>query len=128
MLFTGLSSTVFWPILSLLNETVGWRITFLICAGLQFFVCLPLHLFALPKPIVTHIESGAADIGPVALSKAARRKAFLLIAAATTISTFITFGISARFLDMMVSFGLPHRRGLRMAACEPSAGNVLPSI
>lgn len=39
MLFTGLSSAIFWPILSLLNETVGWRLTFLVCAALQFFVC-----------------------------------------------------------------------------------------
>ncbi|MFH7416859.1 hypothetical protein VSS92_29740, partial [Pseudomonas syringae pv. tagetis] len=29
MLFTGLSSAIFWPILSLLNEAVGWRLTFL---------------------------------------------------------------------------------------------------
>ncbi|WP_190238011.1 MULTISPECIES: MFS transporter [unclassified Rhizobium] len=100
MLFTGLSSTIFWPILSLLNEAVGWRVTFLICAGLQFFVCLPLHLFALPKPIVTHVDGSGADIAPVPLSKTARRKAFLLIAAATTISTFITFGVSPSLLEI----------------------------
>jgi len=122
MLFTGLSSTVFWPILSLLNETVGWRITFLICAGLQFFVCLPLHLFALPKPIVTHIESGAADIGPVALSKAGRRKAFLLIAAATTISTFITFGISPSLLEIFRQSGASPAFALQLGAARGVLG------
>lgn len=122
MLFTGLSSTVFWPILSLLNETVGWRITFLVCASLQFFVCLPLHLFALPKPIVTHLESGAADIAPVPLSKAARRKAFLLIAAATTISTFITFGISPSLLEIFRQSGASPAFALQLGSARGVLG------
>lgn len=105
MLFTGLSSAVFWPILSLLNETFGWRLTFLICAALQFFICLPLHLFALPRPIAIQLDGGAADIAPVPLSKAAQRKAFLLIAAATTITTFITFGISPSLLEIFRQAG-----------------------
>ncbi|NEJ71631.1 MFS transporter [Rhizobium phaseoli] len=122
MLFTGLSSAIFWPILSLLNETLGWRLTFLACAALQFFVCLPLHLFALPKPIVTHIEGGAADIAPVPLSKAARHKAFLLIAAATTISTFITFGISPSLLEIFRQSGASPAFALQLGSARGILG------
>ncbi|MBX5157225.1 MULTISPECIES: MFS transporter [unclassified Rhizobium] len=122
MLFTGLSSAIFWPILSLLNETLGWRLTFLVCAGLQFFVCLPLHLFALPKPIVMHIEGGAADIAPVPLSKVARRKAFLLIAAATTISTFITFGISPSLLEIFRQSGASPAFALQLGSARGVLG------
>ncbi|RFB96802.1 MFS transporter [Rhizobium leguminosarum bv. trifolii] len=122
MLFTGLSSTVFWPILSLLNETVGWRVTFLISAGLQFFICLPLHLFALPKPIVTHVEGGALDLAPLPLSKAARRKAFLLIAAATTISTFITFGISPSLLEIFRQSGASPAFALQLGSARGVLG------
>ncbi|MBB2754413.1 UNVERIFIED_ORG: MFS family permease [Rhizobium aethiopicum] len=122
MLFTGLSSTIFWPILSLLNEAVGWRVTFLICAGLQFFVCLPLHLFALPKPIVTHVDGSGADIAPVPLSKTARRKAFLLIAAATTISTFITFGVSPSLLEIFRQSGASPAFALQLGSARGILG------
>ncbi|EJT06916.1 MFS transporter [Rhizobium sp. CCGE 510] len=122
MLFTGLSSAIFWPILSLLNETLGWRLTFLVCAALQFFVCLPLHLFALPKPIVTHADGGGAEIAPVPLSKAARRKAFLLIAAATTISTFITFGVSPSLLEIFRQSGASPAFALQLGSARGILG------
>jgi predicted MFS family arabinose efflux permease len=105
MLFTGLSSAIFWPILTALNEVAGWRATFLICACLQFFVCLPLHLFALPKPVVSHTGSAGTEMATMPLSRAAQRKAFLLIAAATTISTFITFGVSPSLLEIFRQSG-----------------------
>ncbi|ARO23230.1 MFS transporter [Rhizobium sp. S9] len=122
MLFTGLSSTIFWPILSLLNEAVGWRLTFVFCAALQFFVCLPLHLFALPKPIVTHAESSAAEIPPVPLSKTARRKAFLLIAAVTTISTFVTFGIAPSLLEIFRQSGASPALALQLGSARGVLG------
>ena len=46
MLFTGLSASIFWPVLTALSDAFGWRNTFLICAALQIFLCLPLHLLA----------------------------------------------------------------------------------
>ncbi|MBX4891856.1 MFS transporter [Rhizobium bangladeshense] len=122
MLFTGLSSAVFWPILSLLNEAFGWRLTFLICAALQFFICLPLHLFALPKPIAVQVDGGAADIAPVPLSKAAQRKAFLLIAASTTITTFITFGISPSLLEIFRQSGASPAFALQLGSARGILG------
>ncbi|OWV88086.1 MFS transporter [Rhizobium sp. R635] len=122
MLFTGLSSAIFWPILSLLNETVGWRVTFAVCAGLQFFVCLPLHLFGLPKPIATHVEGATAEIAPVPLSKTAQRKAFLLIAAATTITTFITFGISPSLLEIFRQSGASPAFALQLGSARGILG------
>ncbi|MBB3745969.1 MFS transporter [Rhizobium anhuiense] len=122
MLFTGLSSAIFWPILSLLNEAVGWRLTFLVCAALQFFVCLPLHLFALPKPIVAQAEGSTAEIAPVPLTSAARRKAFLLIAAATTITTFITFGISPSLLEIFRQSGASPAFALQLGSARGVLG------
>ncbi|MBX5269469.1 MFS transporter [Rhizobium sp. NLR17b] len=122
MLFTGLSSTIFWPILSLLNEAVGWQLTFVFCAALQFFVCLPLHLFALPKPIVRHAESSAAEIPPVPLSKTAQRKAFLLIAAVTTISTFVTFGIAPSLLEIFRQSGASPALALQLGSARGALG------
>lgn len=98
-------SAIFWPVLNELNATVGWRTTFLIGAGLQFFVCLPLHHFALPRPIAFAVDGKAAQETPVPLSPAGQRKAFVLIAAATTISTFVTFGVSPSLLEILRQSG-----------------------
>lgn len=116
------SSAAFWPILSLLNDAFGWRLTFLICAALQFFICLPLHLFALPRPIATQLDGGAADIAPVPLSKAAQRKAFLLIAASTTITTFITFGISPSLLEIFRQSGASPAFALQLGSSRGILG------
>ncbi len=122
MLFTGLSSTIFWPILSLLNETIGWRMTFLICAGLQFFVCLPLHLFTLPKPITVAADGTAVHEAPVPLSPAGQRKAFLLIAAATTISTFVTFGLAPSLLEILRQSGASPALALQLGSARGAIG------
>lgn len=122
MLFTGLSSAIFWPILNSLNEAVDWRMTFLICAALQLCICLPLHLFALPKPVANHMEGTAAHISPVALSRTAQRKAFLLIAAATTISTFITFGVSPSLLEIFRQSGASPALALQLGSARGIIG------
>ncbi|MDM9620052.1 MFS transporter [Rhizobium sp. S96] len=122
MLFTGLSSAIFWPVLSLLNDAVGWRSTFLICAALQFCICLPLHLFALPAPIVSHTEGAAAHTAPLPLSPAKQRKAFLLIAAATTISTFVTFGVSPSLLEIFRQSGASPALAIQLGSARGVIG------
>ncbi|MBZ9792820.1 MFS transporter [Rhizobium sp. 3T7] len=122
MLFTGLSSAIFWPILSLLNASVGWRMTFLVCAALQFFVCLPLHLFALPKPIAFAADGATAQEAPVPLSPSGQRKAFLLIAAATTISTFVTFGVSPSLLEILRQSGASPALALQLGSARGVIG------
>ncbi|MGO7580579.1 hypothetical protein ACC699_38555, partial [Rhizobium ruizarguesonis] len=58
----------------------------------------------------------------VPLSKAAQRKAFLLIAAATTISTFITFGISPSLLDIFRQSGASPAVALQLGSARGVIG------
>jgi predicted MFS family arabinose efflux permease len=122
MLFTGLSSAIFWPLLSLLNAHFGWRTTFIICAALQFCICLPLHLFCLPKPAITHAESAEASMPPLPLSAAMKRRAFLLIAAATTISTFVTFGLAPSLLEIFRQSGASPALALQLGSARGVIG------
>ena len=96
--------------------------TFLICAALQFFVCLPLHIFALPKPIAFTADGSAAQETPVPLSPAGQRKAFLLIAAATTISTFVTFGVSPSLLEILRQSGASPALALQLGSARGVIG------
>lgn len=122
MLFTGLSATIFWPILTLLNDNFGWRVTFLVCAALQFFVCLPLHLFGLPKPVTSHTQGAAAETPPVELTPADRRKAFLLVAVSTTLCTFITFGVSPSLLEIFRQSGASAALALQLGSARGVIG------
>ncbi|TPN13007.1 arsenite efflux MFS transporter ArsK [Mesorhizobium sp. B2-1-3] len=42
-LIAGFASTVFWPITSALHAQMSWRTVYLVFAGLNLIVCLPLH-------------------------------------------------------------------------------------
>src|SRR5262245_10796053 len=45
----GFASTVSWPATRVLLDTIGWRNTYLVYAGLLALVAAPLHAFALPR-------------------------------------------------------------------------------
>jgi len=48
-LFGGLASTVFWPLTTLLIERFGWRDALLWLAAINLVICVPLHLWWLPR-------------------------------------------------------------------------------
>ncbi|HEY0818926.1 MAG TPA: MFS transporter, partial [Rhizobacter sp.] len=48
-LFGGFASTVFWPLTQMLIDGRGWRDALLVLALLNLCMCVPLHLFVLPR-------------------------------------------------------------------------------
>jgi len=44
-LIAGFASTLFWPLTALLEDQIGWRGSYLVFAGMNMVVCLPLHLW-----------------------------------------------------------------------------------
>jgi predicted MFS family arabinose efflux permease len=118
MLFTGLSATIFWPILTELTHAYGWRITFVISAALHILICLPLHLFALPKPAAEHTQGAAAETPPIHLTEGQRRKAFLLLAISTTLCTFISFGLSPSLIEVFHQAGASPALALQLGSAR----------
>jgi MFS family permease len=122
MLFTGLSTTVFWPVLTLVNDLVGWRMTFVLCAALQLLVCLPLYLFGLPKRIESHEQAAAAEIMPVDLTPAERGRAFFYMAAATSIGSFVSFGLAPSLLALLRHSGASPALALQLGSARGAIG------
>ncbi len=50
-LFGGVASTIFWPLTLWLFNQVGWQTTWVILGVLTVVICVPLHFFALNRPL-----------------------------------------------------------------------------
>lgn len=124
MIFTGLSSAISWPLMTLADAHFGWRVTLLMAAALQLIVILPLHWFGLPpvgvKPASPLAKTNAAP--PPPLSPEAKLQAFMLIAAGSSLLGFVGFGISPSLIEMMKSAGAAPELALTLASLRAVIG------
>jgi MFS family permease len=104
----GFASTVSWPVTQYLIDTVGWRGTYLVYAGLLACVAAPLHALALPRerfatapppPVLTPEQKPAAFLPAHGL-------AFILVAAGFAAYAFVPSALSAQLLAIFKRFGL----------------------
>jgi MFS family permease len=108
-LFGGLASTVFWPICHYVNDAMGWRGAWLVCALAVLVICTPLHLM-MPRP-GTPIGNGEGnghgepDPEPI-VPMAARPFAIALIAIAMAGNSFITTALSVHLIPQLVAMGV----------------------
>jgi hypothetical protein len=107
-LIAGFSSTVFWPLTYFLNESFGWRETYLIYGALNLFLCAPLHAFTLPAA-----GAGRANAETLAVDAAAPAKLmppsgapFVLLAAAFSINTFFMSAFAVHLVGLLEQIGM----------------------
>jgi predicted MFS family arabinose efflux permease len=74
-LFGGFASSVFWPVGHALGGWIGWRGAFLVFAGLNLLVCLPLHWAALANREPEAAKASDADQSSGTATDSARRDA-----------------------------------------------------
>jgi MFS family permease len=105
-LFGGFASTVFWPITALLIERYGWRNAVTILGITNLLICVPLHLFALPRrrpaPARPHHEAVASSNLRAALSD----RTFYLLCAAFTANALVFSAMSVHMIAMLNAKGL----------------------
>ena len=104
-LFGGFASTVCWPLSAILVETFGWRGACLCYAGLQIGVCLPLHLFLLPKGAAPVVVDNALSCAPEK-SASAGRATFVLVTAVITVSAVVASTLSVHLIDLVQANGV----------------------
>ncbi|HTO32542.1 MAG TPA: MFS transporter [Pararhizobium sp.] len=102
MLFMALAPSLFWPVTDFLQAEFGWRGVCAIYGCLMLFVCLPLHLCALPK---TNRPSATNDSGKSASIQGGQgRRIIVLITAAIALNGFVTWGFQLVIIDLFRSF------------------------
>jgi MFS family permease len=107
----GFASTVFWPLTQELIAALGWRQALLVLAALNLVVCVPLHLWCLPR-VAAHKSPAAVIVTP---NKAPHMRdivltrQFLLLAAAFTANMLAFSAISIHLIPLL------NERGFAMA-------------
>ena len=122
MLFTGLSSATFWPLLDWLQSLIGWRLTFVLTASVHLLEGLPLHLFALPRPVASAERTETTERAPLVLTPLGRIYAFSLIAASTMLATLVTYGLSPSLLHIFALSGAAPALALQLGSLRGVMG------
>jgi len=107
-LIAGFSSTLFWPLCQVLIDALEWRGAVVVLAGLNLVICLPLHLFVLPrrtirKPAANNQRPGtrAAD-----LRQALKMPSFYWFAGTLVTNGLIFSTLSVHMIPILQSKGL----------------------
>ena len=117
MLFTGVASSVAWPVLSVLDARYGWRTTCFLLAALQFFICAPFHWWLLGRRVAPVAASGPGRVLQDGLPPERQKAAMRILLPCMCLSGFISWGLSVHIVDL-----------LRHLGAEPDAAIWLASL
>jgi hypothetical protein len=105
-LIAGFASTIFWPLTSAMLGAMDWHQVYLVFAGLNLLVCLPLHLWLsrfsrlaaarMPQPAAIGGMENPVDQGLV----------FALVVLGFSLAGFISAAILFHIVPMLGSLGL----------------------
>lgn len=112
-LFSGLASTIFWPLTDALDDAIGWRATLTVFAASFLAICLPLIRRAIPPHASVAKESETLSTsGETPLD----RSAFWLMAGAIAANGFITWGFSLTLIPLFEDRGLARAEAVAAAS------------
>ncbi len=112
-LFSGLASTIFWPLTNALDNAIGWRATLAVFAACFLVICLPLIRWAIPpQPPVSKNTGSTAPNANTTLDWTA----FWLMAGAIAANGFITWGFSLTLIPLFEDRGLSRTEAVAIAS------------
>ena len=120
-LFAGFSSTVSWPLSTVLNDAVGWRETCLAWAVLNLLIGLPLNRFVLPIR-VRHVSPREESDRRIDRERSdgrigwKPRREMLLLAFVFAAGWFVTAAMAAHLPTLLQRAGLTQLQAVAAAA------------
>lgn len=127
-LIAGFASTVGWPLTAFLVEHFGWRTACGAWAAIHILITLPVNLYLIPGMTGSRAAAAAsttdaaaesrADDGDGAppLSRAAYRRAFLLLVIFGAMTSFVTSAMAAHLPGLLLAVGTSTAAALTAAA------------
>ena len=112
-LIAGFASTLFWPLTSALHAGLDWRQIYLVFAGINLLICLPIHawLARLARRRSVRLASVAAAAAAIeadgpAVDPARARLVFLLMLAGFAITGFVLSSVLIHMVPLLTALGL----------------------
>jgi MFS family permease len=106
-LIAGFASTIFWPLTGWLAELVGWRGTYLVFAGLNFGLALPLHLWISKHPVPEESQSSTGSKTAVPtryrLSGSSAWRAFWLVGVGFALSGMVISAVTVHMVPILLA-------------------------
>lgn len=113
----GLASTVFAPLTTALDQSTGWRATYLLLAALLLVVVTPLHWWGLARPWTAARSSRPGTEGDSSEQPGvgepardprvvARSRPFVLLATGAALLTLATYALVVNLVPALVAGGL----------------------
>lgn len=125
LLISGFSSTIAWPVLIGLDEALGWRACLVVCAGFNLLICLPLHLFGLPRGRMLVDRSLVGPAPAEAASQPPPAPGMFTLAAITfSLAGMLTWGLPLHMIGILEGFGHSEAVAVSIGALL-GAGQVL---
>ena len=121
-LIAGFASSIFWPLTSFLNAGVSWQTVYLIYAGVNLAVCLPLHLWVsahtkrsrLSKPL-----DAPPPLAPLA-RPGSESAALLLMLAAFALKGFVSSAVLVHLVPTLSELGMGAQGAIVAAVFGPA--------
>ncbi|WP_343899347.1 MFS transporter, partial [Nocardioides aquaticus] len=110
-LVAGLSSTVFAPLASALDDWLGWRQAYFVLLASLILITIPLHWWGLNRPWrgahpTTHDRTVAAVDRKQDAAATARSSPFRLLTLANALAALAVFGVIINLVPMLVEQGM----------------------
>lgn len=120
MVVGGLSSSIFWPVATLLTEAFGWRMALLIFALMHLVIVLPIHLFIPRFRQARPLGQGGAEAAVATeagrVPAAERRAVFWLVALVFSLSGLVSWGLPLHLISLLQNAGLDQQAAVGIAS------------
>ena len=106
-LVAGFSSTVFWPLSTVLRETLSWREIYIAFAIMNLAICAPVHVLAIrTRTDERQPRSQKAAVVPGLLPPQDHGTALALVSLAFALQTFTLSAVLTHMVPMLATLGL----------------------
>jgi hypothetical protein len=112
-LIAGFASTIFWPLTAALVREMSWREVYLIYAGLNLLVCVPLHLYlSSGKAKARRKKQADAETGVAAQPEGTtphgreRRVVYLLLQISFAANAYVIAAVHLHLIGILGALGL----------------------
>ena len=105
-LLAGFASTMFWPITTTLHAQMTWQNVYLLYAGLNLFVCLPIHAWLAHGVTARSATKSAPPRVEGILSPEQRRRGFALMVTAFSLLSLSSSAVLVHMVPLLSGLGL----------------------